>query len=183
MPKPKPGHPNRIAARFVALPLFGFAAVVCAAAILGVRINTSSSLPLGLYLVTSEETATLVEFCPAEPYASLSRERGYRSRSFGCSDGAVPLLKPIVARQGDLVDVRQTGISVNGRLLPNTAPLRRDAATRLLSPWPLGRYCVEPDAVWVASTYNPGSFDSRYMGPIEIRRIRQRLRALWLLKG
>ena len=33
----------------------------------------------------------------------------------------------------------------------------------------------------MASTYNRGSYDSRYMGPISISQIRARLRPLWLL--
>ena len=147
----------------------------------GVRVNTSSSLPLGLYVRTSQSSAGLIEFCPSEPYASLSRERGYRVRGFACPDSAVPLLKPVVARDGDVVRVSPAGIAVNGRLLPNTAPLPRDAANRLLQAWPSGIYRVHPGTVWVASTYSRGSYDSRYIGPVEEKSIRGRLRPLWLL--
>ena len=61
---------------------------------------------------------------------------------------------------------------------PKTAPLFRDAAGRSLHPWPFGTYVVEEGEVWVASTYNRGSYDSRYMGPIRISQIRARLRSL-----
>ena len=45
-----------------------------------------------------------------------------------------------------------------------------------------GKTCIfEEGVVWVASTYNRGSYDSRYMGPISISQIRARLRPLWLL--
>ena len=57
----------------------------------------------------------------------------------------------------------------------------RDAAGRSLHPWPFGVYVVEEGAVWLASTYNRGSYDSRYIGPIRISQIRARLRPLWLL--
>jgi conjugative transfer signal peptidase TraF len=147
----------------------------------GVRVNTSSSLPLGLYVRTNQSTAGLIEFCPSEPYASLSRHRGYRVRGFTCPDRAVPLLKPVVARAGDVVKVSPAGIPVNGRLLPNSAPLPRDAAHRPLQAWPSGTYRVRPGTVWVASTYSRGSYDSRYIGPVEERSIRGRLRPLWLL--
>jgi len=147
----------------------------------GVRVNTSSSLPLGLYVRTSQSSAGLIEFCPSEPYASLSRDRGYRVRGFACPDRAVPLLKPVVARAGDIVAVSPVGIAVNGRLLPNTAPLRSDAANRPLQAWPSGIYRVRPGTVWVASTYSRGSYDSRYIGPVEEKSIRGRLRPLWLL--
>jgi type IV secretory pathway protease TraF len=68
-----------------------------------------------------------------------------------------------------------------GVLLPKTAPLYRDSADRTLHPWPFGSYIAEPGTVWVASTYNRGSYDSRYMGPISVSRIRARLRPLWTL--
>lgn len=103
-----------------------------AAGLAGVRINTSSSLPLGLYIRTDNTAAVLVEFCPAEPFASVSRDRGYRVLGFACPDGAVPLLKPVIARAGDFVEVSSSGIAVNGRLLQNTSPLRTDAAHRPL---------------------------------------------------
>ncbi len=56
---------------------------------------------------------------------------------------AVPLLKPIVAVAGDRVVLSAEGMRVNGRLLPKTAPLFRDAAGRSLHPWPFGAYVVE----------------------------------------
>ena len=148
-------------------------------ALLGLRINTSYSLPLGLYQVTTDESALLIEFCPSEPYASESRRRGYRSPGLICPDGAVPLLKPVVARPGDLVAINNTGLSVNGNQIPNTAPLRCDRLGRPLQAWPIGLYAVEPGTVWVASDYNAGSYDSRYMGPIKTRLIRRRLRPIW----
>jgi type IV secretory pathway protease TraF len=43
---------------------------------LGLRLNTSPSLPVGLYIATTDGSANLVEFCPAEPFATLSIIRG-----------------------------------------------------------------------------------------------------------
>src|ERR1700733_9128263 len=43
----------------------------------GIRINCSPSLPLGLYKEATDRRATLIEFCPEEPYASLAVVRGY----------------------------------------------------------------------------------------------------------
>src|SRR4051794_37899672 len=130
----------------------------------GLRINGSPSLPVGLYITSSRPEATLAEFCPAEPFASLAISRGYRDRG-ACRDGATPLLKPVVARAGDVVEVSEQGIAVNGRLLSNTAARSADTHGRPLPPWPIGRYVVAPDTVWVASSYEARSFDSRYFGP------------------
>jgi conjugative transfer signal peptidase TraF len=106
----------------------------------------------------------LAEFCPAEPFASLAISGGYRS-SGSCQDGALPLVKPVVADSGDIVEFSAGGMAVNGRLLPNSAPLTTDSKGRPLIPWPFGRYTVAPGTVWVASSYSPKSFDSRYFGP------------------
>jgi conjugative transfer signal peptidase TraF len=162
----------------LALTIFGviFAAFqICGLA--GIRINCSPSLPIGLYRTTSDHRAGLAEFCPEEPYASLAISRGYRDRG-ACRDGGTPLLKPIVARAGDVVTVSSQGISVNRRLLPNTAPVRTDTNGRSLTPWPFGRYAVGPDSVWVASSYNSRSFDSRYIGPVPTADIRDYVRSL-----
>jgi conjugative transfer signal peptidase TraF len=151
--------------------LFGF---------LGLRINTSPSLPVGLYVVTTDGSANLVEFCPAEPFATLSLIRGYRDAG-SCRDGGAPLLKPVVANAGDLVELSVRGISVNGQLLPNTAPLPKDTKGRPLTPWPFGRYPLTPGTVWVASSYHSRSFDSRYFGPVYTTAIRHRLKAFLTL--
>jgi conjugative transfer signal peptidase TraF len=141
----------------------------------GIRINASPSLPIGVYRTTSDPGDRLIEFCPAEPFASLAISRGYRDRGT-CRDGATPLMKPVVARPGDTVDLSEQGIAVNGRLLPNTAPLRVDTHGRPLVPWPFGRYQVQPRTVWVASSHHPRSFDSRYFGPIPVGSIRDHVR-------
>jgi conjugative transfer signal peptidase TraF len=148
--------------------------------LLGVRINTSPSLPVGLYLVTTEGNANLVEFCPMEPIAALSLVRGYRSPGV-CEDGGAPLLKPIIAKRGDLVDLPAYGIRVNGILLANTVPLGKDTKGRPLKSWPFGRFEVAPGTVWVASSYDSRSFDSRYFGPVSILAIRNRVKVLLTL--
>src|SRR5689334_6973289 len=109
--------------------------IACAAATAGItvaRINTSYILPLGIYIRTDDPRARLIEFCPAQPFAAESSSRGYRTRGNACADGAVPLLKPVVALAGDVVVLAADGIRVNGRLLPKTAPLYYDAAGRSL---------------------------------------------------
>jgi conjugative transfer signal peptidase TraF len=149
--------------------------VVCG--LIGLRINSSPSLPIGLYLATRGDRANLVEFCPAEPFAGLASERGYRDPG-ACRDGGAPLLKPVVARVGDVVESSARGIRVNGRLLPNTAPIPMDTKGRALTPWPFGRYVVRPGTVWVASSFHPRSFDSRYFGPVQVSAIRDHVRPL-----
>jgi conjugative transfer signal peptidase TraF len=145
---------------------------------LGLRLNFSPSLPVGIYIVS--DAGRLVEFCPSEPFASMAITRGYRARGV-CPDGGAPLLKPLVASPCDVVDVSAGGIDVNLVRVPNTAPLAADTKGRPLTHWPFGRYVVAPETVWVGSSYDPRSFDSRYFGPLSTAAVRHRLKALLTL--
>lgn len=167
---------RRLAVRLAILGLAFISGLFAVGGKTGVRINTTPSLPIGLYIETTAQS-NLIEFCPSEPYASLAARRGYRTQG-SCPDGASPLLKPMVAKAGDVVELSSAGITVNNRFLPNTAPLIKDAAGRPLQHFPYGRYPVTAGLVWVASTYNRRSFDSRYFGPVPVSAIRARLRPL-----
>jgi len=143
----------------------------------GIRVNASSSLPIGLYGITSDKSARLIEFCPMEPFSSMSASRGYRGKG-NCPDGAEPLMKPVVAIAGDDVEVSPAGVTVNGRLLPNSAARQSDTHRRRLNHWAYGHHRVSPGTVWVISSFNQRSFDSRYFGPISVASIRSHLRPL-----
>src|SRR5215469_7432481 len=156
----------------------GALALTLAAEWIGLRFNDSPSMPTGIYIRTSSQSdSTLVVFCPEGSFATLSVERGYRSRG-NCPDGAEPLAKPIVALPGDTVEMSARGIVVNGRLLPHTAPLGTDSAGRPLLPWPFGRSVVAAGTIWVASSFSPRSFDSRYFGPVRASQVREHVRPL-----
>ncbi|MEJ7606129.1 MAG: S26 family signal peptidase [Bryobacteraceae bacterium] len=147
----------------------------------GLRINVTASIPLGLYIRSAAKPAPglIAEFCPAG--MSESQSERYRGFGLGCQDRSIPLLKPIVAVSGDRVDFSLLGIAVNGKLIPNTAPRKLDGKGRPLRPWPSGQYTVEPDKIVVASAYHPGSYDSRYLGPIPIADVKLNLRPFWIL--
>jgi conjugative transfer signal peptidase TraF len=85
-------------------------------------------------------------------------------------------MKPVIASAGDVVDVSDAGIAVNGLPLPNTAARNKDRHGRALHPFSSGRYRVQPGSFWVASSYNPWSFDSRYFGPVDTRIVRRHLK-------
>jgi conjugative transfer signal peptidase TraF len=146
--------------------------------VFGIRLNLTPSLPLGFYITSRSSNAKLVEFCPQGKAAYVSLIRQYRTAG-ACPDGGAPLLKPAVAFAGDEVEVSANGIRVNGQLLPNSAGRFRDHLQRPLNPWPYGTYKVEPGTVWVVSSFNSYSFDSRYYGAIRDSSIRHHLRPLW----
>jgi conjugative transfer signal peptidase TraF len=155
-----------------------FIGVVPITGLIGLRFNLTRSLPIGVYVVTHRSQADLVEFCPEGNASLLSVARSYRFSGV-CPDHAAPLLKPIAARPGDVVEVSRKGIAVNGSLLPNSTPQETDSAGRRLAAWPSGTYRVNTGTVWVVSSYNAHSFDSRYYGPISTASIRNYLAPLW----
>jgi conjugative transfer signal peptidase TraF len=145
----------------------------------GIRINITSSLARGFYIVSESPAANLAEFCPEGEAATISLGRGYRTPGGSCPDGGSPLLKPIAAVSGDRVEVTGNGLQVNGKLIPNSAAHLRDHRGRPLRPWPNGQYIVPAGSIWVVSDFNNWSFDSRYFGPIRCSLVRHRLRPLW----
>jgi conjugative transfer signal peptidase TraF len=153
--------------------------IVMIAGAAGFRLNLTSSVPIGLYRITEDPKAEFVAFCPPEPFGSLSVIRGYREQSGVCPDHGTPLLKPIVAREGDVVESSAKGISVNGKLLPNTAAQHRDSGGRPMEARPFGRFSVAAGTVWVVSSYDFRSFDSRYFGPVTLTNIKHHLRPVW----
>jgi conjugative transfer signal peptidase TraF len=136
----------------------------------GFRVNLTNSLPLGIYRVVPLRTASYVAFCMPNDAGRLSVARGYRPIG-SCSEGGAPLLKQLVANPGDHVAVSAAGIAVNGVLLPNTQALNQDRAGRALRPWAFGDYVVAPGELWVASTSNRYSYDSRYYGPVNAQQV------------
>ena len=170
---------QRAAATAVVSGLTGIG-LLCALALgLGVRVNLTPSLPIGLYI--ADARGSLVEFCPPGSAGEVSAVRGYRELGV-CPDHHAPLLKPIVARVGDQVAIDAQGIRVNGAALPNTQAQSLDHRRRPLQAYRAGNYTVAPGTVWVASTWNDGSFDSRYFGPIRIEAVRATLVPLWVVQ-
>jgi conjugative transfer signal peptidase TraF len=158
-----------------------FAAVLALGTIAGVRINiASNSLPPGFYRIAPAGKGRDLLICPTGIAESVSISRGYRPKGAGCGDGYAPLLKPISARFGDTVIVSSAGISINGRLLSNSKQYAKDALGRPLPQVPAGTYTVLPGTVWVISSYNRFSFDSRYFGPIRLDERVRYANPLWL---
>jgi conjugative transfer signal peptidase TraF len=149
------------------------AVVVGGAYAAGLRLNTTASAPRGLWRIAPIDPARvkrgdMVCVCPpVAPVMVLMRQRGYIGPGDCPETQTEPLLKPVVAVAGDQVRVQAGGpVAVNGTPLPNSAPLPSMPA------WPAGSYEVPPGQVWLLSSYDPGSFDSRYFGPVPAANIR-----------
>lgn len=134
-------------------------------------INTSPSLPIGLYRVVSEARpgiGDLVLVCLPLNVAAFARARGYLVRG-RCASGAEPLGKRIAAAAGDTVAVTSAGLVINGCAIPSTAPLQFDSRGRALPRLTGYRRVLQVGELWLVAAGHPRSFDSRYFGAVSSR--------------
>ena len=134
----------------------------------GIVINTTASLPLGLYRAVDAPVArgAYVKFCP--PPSALFDEaarRGYLHAGF-CPSGYGPLLKQVLAMSGDRVQVAGDGVRIDGRLIPHSAPMWADGGGRTLPRYVQDRV-LNPSELMLMSDVSPVSFDARYFGPVD----------------
>jgi conjugative transfer signal peptidase TraF len=149
------------------------AAIAIAENAFDLRVNTTVSMPIGLYRKVPRqlERGAWVVFClPREP-ARLGRERGYLRRG-SCADGSQELVKEIAAVPGDSVALSRAGLTVNSHAVPGTAIQSVDRNGRTLPHAPFGERRVAPGELWVLGLDHSVSWDSRYFGPIPARQVR-----------
>ena len=152
-----------------------FATLVFCGHALGLRINESPSLPVGVWRLSPLRAEVrrddVVSFCPPDtPAFREARQRGYVGSGL-CEGGYEPLLKPIAAIEGDRVTPTEQGIRINGRLIANSKRLDHDGSGQDLPSPGANSIIVAKGEVWVISSYNPLSFDSRYFGPVPVSKI------------
>jgi len=142
-------------------------AVVCLSLALELRINTTGSMPIGLYSEGPPrfDRGAWVVFCLPEELNKLGRERSYLRRG-PCPDRSQELVKEIAAVPGDRVVLTSRGLVVNGYAIPDTALHAVDRDLRILPHAPFGESAVSPGEVWVLGLARRVSWDSRYFGPV-----------------
>ncbi|MFH0784664.1 MAG: conjugative transfer signal peptidase TraF [Pseudomonadota bacterium] len=135
----------------------------------GIRINTSESIPLGIYRSSEEPVGKgdYVLFCPPpDPVFDMAKERGYLASGL-CPGGYGYMMKDVAGISGDVVAVKGDGVRVNGILLPESKPLQADPAGRLLPHFHADSYTLGRSEVLLMSNVCSLSFDGRYFGPID----------------
>jgi conjugative transfer signal peptidase TraF len=158
-------------------------AILAAVLALGLHINLSQSAPRGVYraVAGTPTRGAWVAACVRTEAAALARARGYLGRG-SCAGGVRPVLKPVVAIAGDVVELGRDGVAVNGQRLPDSASADADSVGRAL-PHPVrGRHLVAPGELWLVSTRVPNSWDSRYLGPIMMSQVRAVARPIWTVE-
>jgi conjugative transfer signal peptidase TraF len=151
----------------------------------GFKIILSPSVPMGIWHV-SKLTQPLrrgdfVWFCPPDTAVfRQARERGYLQPG-DCPGNYLHLMKPVAAILGDNVRILKDGVRVNGKFSSNSVPLIHDSNGRVLKS-NSGQFTVRAGTVWLLSSFDKHSYDSRYFGAIELWQIAGFGRPVWVLK-
>ena len=149
---------------------------------MGLRFNTTASVPVGFYKLTviSPRQGDLVLCCPpATAIVQDAQVRGYLGVGH-CAYGAGYLIKKVVALKGDSVSINDDGVTVNEKLIVNSQPLSTDRQGRALTPYILHNYRLKADELFVLSDYSPYSFDGRYFGLLTQDNVCGVLTPLWV---
>jgi conjugative transfer signal peptidase TraF len=134
--------------------------------------NASDSVPVGWYRIGPPRALRVGGFVlvhlPAAP-KTLAARRGYLP-------WRIPLLKRIGAMAPQAVCVRGGIVRIDGVRVAIT--LRVDGVGRRLMPW---RQCrrLRTGELFLLSTSNPASFDSRYFGPVKASAVVGLAQPLW----
>ena len=119
-------------------------------------INTSPSIPLGVYKVvdTSLQPSTIILFHPPESVKNLDRP---------WLRPELIIMKPIVASEGDRCCIVDNNIEINDEFY---GKVKKFDSGNL--PLPSLNFCrsLKAHEIWVGSNHIENSFDSRYFGPI-----------------
>jgi conjugative transfer signal peptidase TraF len=140
----------------------------------GIRINTTKSIPLGVYWITGEPVAknSYVIFCPPpEQFFLEAKTRGYLATGF-CDGELGYMMKKVLAAKGDTVLFDVSGVQVNGEILPFSSRFITDKFGRAMPAPATGQHTLKDDDLLLMSDVNPKSFDSRYFGLVNSKQIK-----------
>lgn len=144
----------------------GVVALGLAASAAGLRVNMTASIPPGLYRVTGEPAVAgaFVLVCPPrQPVFEVALKRGYLAPG-NCPGGYGYLMKKVWAAERDRVDLADSGVRVNGHLVPASARMSHDGAGRPMPRPQVASATLDAGHVLLMSDANPRSFDGRYFG-------------------
>ncbi|WP_417519316.1 conjugative transfer signal peptidase TraF [Marinobacter sp.] len=159
----------------VGISILSLAAISYAA---GARVNTTRSIPVGLYWTTDAklEKGAYVFFCPPDVSAFVTaKERNYISGGF-CPGDYGYMMKRILAAKGDVVTITDSGVSVNGELLPHSKPIQADLDGRKLPRYQSNQYTLGSSELLLMSDVSDTSFDGRYFGPVSRSQVKSVIR-------
>ena len=139
----------------------------------GFRVNTSPSIPLGIYRTTTSplSVGSYVLLCPEnkEPFIT-AQKRDYIGAGY-CPGGLGYMFKRVAALPNDIITTTSNGMYINGKLYPDSKPFHHDALNRMLPIWHANQTRLKAGEVVLMTQGDKNSFDARYFGPLPQQQI------------
>lgn len=140
--------------------------LICKALSYKIMFQITPSLPNGIYWINRPDRIEKGMICafdiPPNVY-SLMKTRGWLPRNL-----KFYLTKPVVADQGDVIEISPSGLYINGTFF---GPVKEYDSQGLSLPESYGKFILKKDEYFFASKYQ-NSFDSRYFGIVRKKNIR-----------
>ncbi len=137
-------------------------------------LNVTPSEPLGIYKIhrfnsaASIKRGDIVALCLTPNIENLGLKRNYLLPGLRCGKSP-PLIKTVIAIPGDIVELKNNAIIVNGKTF-HYATKYIDSHGHALEVFPRGIY-LNTQKYWLIGTNDPNSWDSRYWGGVERKQI------------
>lgn len=149
---------------------------------LGYRINLSESYPRGIYQTIPKKTieyGDFVMFCPENtPLMQEALKRNYVLHG-RCEGGYYPLLKKVVALEGDTIEIKEY-VYINEKRQINSKLYKKDPKGNLLPRSNENNFTIKKGYMFLLSDYHELSFDSRYLGAVEKNRAISQMKPVYL---
>jgi len=151
---------------------------------LGARVNTTRSIPLGLYWLSERPIgrSEYVLLCPPQiGVMAEAKRRGYLAAGF-CPGDYGYMMKKVLAAESDTVAITDDGVFINGVLQPHSIPRSRDAMGRSMPRYQHREFVVGQQEVLLLSDISATSFDGRYFGPVNRSQIQSVIEPIFTWK-
>lgn len=131
--------------------------------------NSTASEKLGYYLLypASIKVGSVYQICldtHKQEYVNIMIKIGLKP-SGNCKNGYMSLLKTIAAGPGDVIQIDDSGVLVNNKLLPDSKGIKQYKNVNLKR-LPVGlSYKLSTSEYWLYG-YGQTSYDSRYFGVV-----------------
>ena len=155
----------------------------------GLGFNVSDSMPLGVYLSYKNtekiSNGDIIGFCVSDKTYDLFFVRGYISSKNGsCYNNFPAFIKKVVAKQGDLVEIKNNKLYVNSIEIKNSTIFDTDIKGRKLEHLQNGySHVMQSDEIFAFGDNNIRSLDSRYIGLIKTDKILFKAKMLYKVSG
>ena len=143
-------------------------------------INTTKSEPLGVYLkytTNAYNVGDLVLLCvDDDQYIQVMKRLGLSVTNNECQHNTPFLLKQIVAKVGDVVNIGMDGITINGVHYKYSQALISYNNIALLPQ--LHKHFILKENQFMLLGKTPHSYDSRYFGVVNLHQIKYKVKPL-----